>query len=28
MKVLRLAGYLTVLTLLGVMVLMFRRERS
>jgi protein SCO1/2 len=27
MKVLRLAGYLTVLTLLGVMVLMFRRER-
>ena len=28
MKVLRLAGYLTVLTLLGVMVLMFRRDRS
>lgn len=28
MKVLRLAGYLTVLTLLCVMVLMFRRERS
>lgn len=26
-KVLRLAGYLTVLTLLGVLVLMFRRER-
>jgi protein SCO1 len=28
MKLLRLAGYLTVLTLLGVMVLLFRRERS
>ena len=28
MKVLRLAGFVTVLTLLGVLALMFRRERS